>query len=307
MNLGKINILTANSIQPLLQEFSAHESDIIQRGLNLEQFDGVIPASIVIDLNAMSEEPSSSAELMLKFLPLASHYARPITSNFRVGAVAQGVSGAFYLGSNLEIENENLGNSIHAEQSAINNTLLHNEHGITHLAVTASPCGHCRQFLNEIEYADQLKINILGNEPTNLKTLLPNSFKPVDLGNTSPLFIANKTRSIPTHKTDFEFSDSHSYAPYTHSPSAVSLKVSQGIDVVGVYIESAAYNPSLSPLLSALDQLRYRVSDFSCIEQVTLFESINAQISQLTHVKSLLKVIAPNARLTTISDAFKQT
>lgn len=294
-------------MQTLLQEFSEHENDIIKRSINFETFGGVLPTDIVTDLLAHAKEPASISELMLKFLPLASHYARPVISNFHVGAIAQGQSGALYLGANLEIAHENLGNSIHAEQSAINNALLHNEHAITRIAISDAPCGHCRQFLNEIKDASQIEIIVLGNEPTLLKHLLPESFGPIDLGNTRPLFKANEESKnlAMTTETEFELrnfqlSNSHSYAPHTNSPSAVFLKTAKNINVMGVYIENAAYNPSLSPFLSAIDQLKYLETDFSQITEIVLVEQEGAKISQRNHVEQLQKAIAPQASFTLV-------
>lgn len=242
---------------------------------------------------------------MLKLLPLASHYALPAISNFHVGAIAQGASGALYMGSNLEIANESLANSIHAEQSAVNNALLHKESGINHIAITAPPCGHCRQFLNEIKNAGQIGMFVLDHEPTQLTHLLPHSFGPIDLGNTSPLFAQSRINNNQFTQFGLNLEGVQSYSPYTHSPSAVLLKAPQGINIVGVYIESAAYNPSLSPLLSALDRLRYQESDFSCIKEAILFEKIDAKISQRTHVESLLGIIAPEANFTMKVSSFK--
>ena len=39
---------------------------------------------------------------------------------------------------------------IHAEQCLIANALLHGETGIQKLAISAAPCGHCRQFYSEL-------------------------------------------------------------------------------------------------------------------------------------------------------------
>ena len=55
------------------------------------------------------------------------------------------------------------------------------------LAVSAAPCGYCRQFLNELTTASTLQI-ILPDTPTTLLTaLLPDAFGPTDLGVTAAL------------------------------------------------------------------------------------------------------------------------
>jgi cytidine deaminase len=43
-----------------------------------------------------------------------------------------------------------------------------------------------------------------------------------------------------------------SYCPYTRLPSGVALATASGAVYGGRYVESAAYNPSLPPLQSAL-------------------------------------------------------
>ncbi len=54
----------------------------------------------------------------------------PPISNYFVGAVASGISGALYLGQNIEIDGNPLGLAVHAEQSAIANAYMSAEEGI---------------------------------------------------------------------------------------------------------------------------------------------------------------------------------
>ena len=61
-------------------------------------------------------------------------------------AVGLGASGALYVGVNLEFARLPLYNSVHAEQFLLVNALHHGERAIQRLAVSAAPCGHCRQF-----------------------------------------------------------------------------------------------------------------------------------------------------------------
>jgi cytidine deaminase len=39
---------------------------------------------------------------------------------------------------------------VHAEQFLMANLVLHNERGLHTLAISAAPCGHCRQFYSEL-------------------------------------------------------------------------------------------------------------------------------------------------------------
>ncbi len=104
----------------------------------------------------------SPEQLALELLPWAQGYARPQISNFPVGAIALGLSGALYAGANLEFLGESLSLSVHAEQAAVYNAWVHGETGVTLIASTAAPCGFCRQFLNELRTASELRVCVPG-------------------------------------------------------------------------------------------------------------------------------------------------
>jgi cytidine deaminase len=207
-------------------------------------------------------------QVMAELLPAAQALAIPPVSGFRVGAVAQGLSGALYLGANLEFPGMPLGASIHAEQAAIANAWAHGETGVTALAVTAAPCGHCRQFLNELVTADELRILMTGAPAVMLKTLLPSAFGPHDLGISGGLMQPEFRRLVLLESTPnavlrnpAEPADhidpliaaalaaaEGSYAPYSRTYSAVALELPDGSVHIGRYAENAAFNPSLPPL-----------------------------------------------------------
>lgn len=65
-------------------------------------------------------------------------------------AVGLAASGAAYIGVNLEFAGAPLSQSVHAEQFLAANLLLHGERRLRTLAVSAAPCGHCRQFYSEL-------------------------------------------------------------------------------------------------------------------------------------------------------------
>ena len=284
-----------------LNEFSPQARKLLESEISKEQFDGVISTELVEQLLQLEEgSPGTVQELMQKLLPLASQYAMPPISNFRVGAISQGKSGALYLGANLEIEGAALGFTLHAEQSAVNNALLHAETGIERIAVTAAPCGHCRQFLNELEAASKIEIIVVGRRPVALDKLLPEAFGPKALGLDHALFSKNK----PPVQCPLAFKEDmachgveairYSYAPYSESPSSITLKVKDKL-FYGAYLENIAFNPSLPPLLSALERLRFEHIGFSEIEEAILVESKEARISQESYTKAILKEIAPSA------------
>src|ERR1019366_9037846 len=145
---------------------------------------GFLPAGEVAKIIAAG---SAIEQLMLDLIPLAKTFAIPPISNFFVGVVALGASGSLYFGANYEFPGHALTFSVHGEQAATVQALSFNETGVEMLAISAAPCGYCRQFLNELTTASTLKI-ILPNAPaTPLTALLPAAFGPVDLGVTGGL------------------------------------------------------------------------------------------------------------------------
>jgi len=124
---------------------------------------------------------------MLDLIAEAKRFAIPPISNFFVGAVARGTSGKIYLGANFEFPGEALSFCVHAEQAAVVQAMAGGETGIDMIAVSAAPCGYCRQFLYELTTASTLRVQIPGREPALLSELLPAAFGPSDLGVTAAL------------------------------------------------------------------------------------------------------------------------
>ena len=120
-------------------------------------------------------------QLMLRLVGWAACRADVPISGFRVGAVARGLSGALYAGANLEFAGLPLSCSVHAEQSALTNAWVHGEEGLDAVAVSAAPCGYCRQFLYELVGAERLEILLPERPATRLSALLPAAFGPRDL------------------------------------------------------------------------------------------------------------------------------
>ncbi|KAL3681061.1 hypothetical protein R1sor_024017 [Riccia sorocarpa] len=109
--------------------------------------------------------------------------ARAPISNFNVGAVGLGASGRVFRGVNVEFEGVPLNNSIHAEQFLVANAARNGERRLKFLAVSAAPCGHCRQFLQELRGASDLRVLIADSkaETHSLSHFLPHRFGPQDL------------------------------------------------------------------------------------------------------------------------------
>lgn len=244
----------------------------------------------------------STEQLLERLIPVAKEMARPRVSNYYVGAVGLGKSGNIYLGVNLEFPGFPLNQTVHSEQFVVTNALNRGEIGLVAIAISAAPCGHCRQFLNEIVTNKELKIITPGGDPKKLSLLLPESFGPSDLGIQSALLSPQNNFLKLKEDSDFLLVNealkaaNKSYSPYTKSPSGIALRTKDGKIYRGSYIENAAYNPSLSPLQAALVSLVSDKKNYEDIVEAVLVEKEGAIIGQEDISKELLKHIAPKAK-----------
>lgn len=71
--------------------------------------------------------------------------------------------------------------TVHAEQSAISHAWLRGETSLRAITVNYTPCGHCRQFMNELNSGLALRIHLPGREAHALEHYLPDAFGPKDL------------------------------------------------------------------------------------------------------------------------------
>jgi len=234
---------------------------------------------------------------MLELLAQAQSYARPALTNFRVGAVVRGTSGSLYMGGNIEFPGASLGQTVHAEQAALSNAFMHDEPGIEAIAVSAAPCGHCRQFLYEFSEGGDIEILLPGQPAIKLSALLPRPFGPRDLDVTKRPLSRTKIaiENVESVAQAARYAAANAYAPYTNSPSGIAVRSRRGSVYRGSYIENSAFNPSLPPLQVALVAMTLANEDFSDIAEVVLAEASNNSISQLSATKSVLAVIAARA------------
>jgi cytidine deaminase len=221
-------------------------------------------------------------------------------SGYAVGAVALGSTGTPYLGANIEFPGLPLSASVHAEQAAIANAWHHGETGVAALAVTAAPCGHCRQFLNELTTADRLRIEISGAVPTALAALLPWAFGPLDLRKSPGLMAPARRRLAPMEPSGpldplvaaALAAAETSYAPYSGTYAGIALELADGSVQAGRGAENAAFNPSLPPLQAALALLAMRSIPFSQIRRAVLVES-KGPTNHRAATEALLAAVAP--------------
>jgi cytidine deaminase len=200
------------------------------------------------------------AESRSFWLQLAQSFARPRQSAFSVGAIAVDTHGNGYPGANCEWPERGMQQTIHAEQSAVLNAWMGGASGICELWVSAMPCGHCRQFLQEIPEPEKLRIIVAGESEQcfTLTDLLPHPFrltsaKPVAWGQAFPEY--PQSASAEQHEAWWQSVSSQAKGAYSGESTLVLLSHPQtAATVVGVAFESAAYNPGISAETSALSR-----------------------------------------------------
>lgn len=304
-----VAISTEDSSQ-IKSEFSAIQkqaaidaSTILAKKLELQIIsENIGPNPFVIEAHKVSNilrlTNLTHEKLLQELIPIAKPLARPPISTYYVGAAALGKSGNIYLGVNLEFKGFPLNQAVHGEQFLIANARIHGETELIAIAVSAAPCGHCRQFLNEMG-AVQTQILIPNHPPKSLSQFLPEAFGPQDLGLTGGLltsvdyYKSQHPCSLTARAIDAALS---SYAPYSKSLSGLALRVKDGTIYSGSYMENAAFNPSLSPLQSALVALVADKRDYDEICEAILVEQKSAVISHASISEEILKSLAPKAK-----------
>jgi len=294
-----------DELDRLLPKFSERSRGLLRQLLIEPGYSGQIRASDATKL--AQNEGMTVDQLMVALIPLAQSYSLAPISNFHVGVVVRGASGCLYTGANIEIPGQCLGFAVHAEQSALSNAYMHEEESVPALAVGGAPCGHCRQFMEEMSPDGEMLILIPNALPVKLSVLLPAAFSPAALGmkhgafpiQESGLVLAN-TPSEPVAVAALDAARK-SYAPYSKSQSGVAIRTSKDRVYRGSYIENVAFNPSLSPLQIALAQMIAGGDAYSAISAVTLVEVPGAQISQKPVSEIVLGAVAPNVKLQVLS------
>ena len=263
-------------------------------------------------VDELARETGGTVEqLMLALIPLARSLAQPRLSGFSVGAVAQGSSGTLYFGANSELDASSVVHTVHAEQAAVVCAIIQKETGIEKLAVSAPPCGYCRQFLYELSTADRLLVVLAGKPPTRLTELLPGAFGPSDLGVQGGMPGRNGVELewvVPGSGPAAEaamVAARVSYAPYTGAVAGAGL-VARFCDGAGVerlttvggpYLENAAFNPSLSPLQTSLVALMAASIAPMEIIEAALVQLHDSKVAHADAAGVLLARLAPQVKL----------
>ncbi|MCQ9120884.1 cytidine deaminase [Rodentibacter pneumotropicus] len=235
-----------------------------------------------------------SLQLAIHLLPIAACYSHTAVSHFNVGAVAIGQKGDFYFGANQEFANVEIQQTIHAEQSAISHAWLRGETQIAHLAVNYTPCGHCRQFMNELQGAEKLQIHLPHCLNNPLYHYLPDSFGPKDLDITAHLLAKEDHHLIANHSDELInqaiLAANQSHCPYSESPHGVAMLFKNGEIISGRYAENAAFNPSLPALQTALNFSYLNDKILTDIQRIVMVEK-PAKLSHKSMTEKLLQAL----------------
>lgn len=216
-------------------------------------------------------------DFMLSLLPQAAALATVPVSDFRVGAVVADAAGNVYFGANQEFAASALAFTVHAEQSAVANAFANGAMRLSQLAVDTPPCGHCRQFLMELDGAAALRIHLPSQRMLALPDLLRQPFGPADLGHARRMFDEgllplqfDAEGELDKVQAAALLAARRSYAPYSGSAAGLALLSVAGEVVVGSYLESAAFNPSLPAVSAALNGWYLRGMSITEIQRAVL-------------------------------------
>jgi len=289
----------ADRLTAALEEYSPAARPVVRDIVLAPSFRGVVSAGEVADVaKALGV---GEADVPLALVPLAACYALPPISKFYVGAVGVGsTTGDLYFGANMEFPGAVLSASVHAEQAVTTNAWLNGEEGLTTIAVTAQPCGYCRQFLYELPAADTLQIVTKEHGTHALPALLRSAFGPGSLGKTERLMAPEEHELELAESSDPVVAAalaaaSRSYAPYSGGFAGVALQTAAGDVFEGRYAENAAFNPSMSPLASAVTMWRLTGARDPITRAVLV--QVASPVDHVATTEVLLEVVAPAVEL----------
>lgn len=256
-------------------------------------FSAMLTAEQVKQIKA--ESGCTDSELAFSLLPFAAAYAVTPISRFNVGAIACGISGNLYFGANMEFNHVSIGQTIHAEQCAITHAWLKGEKQLTSITVNYTPCGHCRQFMNELREGGKIMVHLPKRQAATLHDYLPDSFGPSDL-NITTLLLDNVDHGYKNQSRDRLLSAAteaanQSHAPYSESHSGIAVQLKDASLFTGRYAENAAFNPSLPPLQAALIMVNLAGKDIHAIEQAVLVEKQDATVQQWCTTENTLHAL----------------
>lgn len=210
----------------------------------------------------------------------------------------------------MELPDLPLNFSIHAVQFLVVSLKLNFDLALRDLAISNdgshyyAPCGHCCQFLQEINKGNEIQTLI--TEPTGpgfmpLEMLLPQSFSRYStISDDVPDVLLLRDNGLTLKNSYGVFKEmalaaaNRSYAPHSNAPSGVVLCDRGGKMYSGSYLESVADIPSLGPLQAALVNFVIDTGgrEFKNIVVAVLVET-RSSFPQADTAKMIIQKIAP--------------
>lgn len=259
---------------------------------------GYRPNALISKLEMKSLETESQLsreDLMVALAKVVSGYSHPPISEYPVGVVGETTDGDFLFGVNHEIGAFPLNGTLHGEQVLTINALSRGKK-LKSIALSAAPCGHCRQFLNETFRGSDLKMAFPGiASGLPLSILLPLDFGPIDLGIETGELLAHTSfkLSLEDPSSDPLVNEAlkaaqKSYAPYTQAPAGVAIQTIDGRIYTGSpYVENVGFNPSAGPLEAGLALYVLEHAEWAehPASKRTTFQDIYREISRVVLVE----------------------
>jgi cytidine deaminase len=275
----------------------------------LQEADFTLSAGQVDSIaKAAGSNPGDVADF---FIPIAAMLALRPVSNFPVGAVAITASShLMVMGANLEIAGAPMCTTVHAEQALIARAIARDPAGIDSVHLTIVPCGHCRQLLSEVCSARGFTLRLRGKN-VDLSQLIPQKFGPGDLGLDPSLLVAPRPPGLlsrhldpPRDEISGELVDQalacarRSFAPFSGCLSGMSVRLrGSGRILSSSCLESAAFNPSISPVTAVMAEVVAAGERLDEMAQAVLVQHGNSLVSHEAETRLVLQCAAPNATL----------
>lgn len=293
--------LSVNPFQPdaaVAARRGAQDGDVIRDAARQVIRDGSIAASDVADLVSTWGLPCVE-DLMCHLLSHAETYAQPRISGFTVGAVGlcEG-SGDLILGGNLEFFGTSLQNTIHGEGFVAIRAFQRGQILSVLALGEAHPCGHCRQTLTEFSNGRDLVLIDPKGYRLLLSDLYPWPFDPAYLnqsGAQSGQLHGFVSEGVPPDVAAV-LTNTPIHAPYSDAPAALVVQQA-GRLIAGGSIENVAFNPSLTPLQTAMVALIAQGGHPDQITRAWLVQRQGCAVNYASTISAFLAAIAPNAQL----------
>ena len=205
-----------------------------------------ISADEVADITTLTK--MVPREIMVLLLDVASAMGQMPGADQHIGAIAEGNSGAIYIGAPFAWSGRGVKMVCHGVQSAVLNAWHQGETRLRHLMVETPPCACCRQFMRELWNWNSIKILHASEGPRSIEdgSILDLEFsvKGLKTGNVKARMMGEAQRAITLNKSEGNElinlaadAASHSYAPYSTNFAGVALRMKRGTVHMGRYAE----------------------------------------------------------------------